>query len=148
MANNPSLGRRWGAYRPTKGGWFWSCAGCIVATIVVGFAWGGWVTGGTAERMAGDAADAARAQLAGAACVTLFNQGPDAAAQLAALKKVQSYQRSGMIVTGGWVTLPGRYGSGAGSGRYLRGKADEPAYQDCGHHQLISRLREHFGYRR
>jgi hypothetical protein len=107
MANNPSLGRRWGAYRPTKGGWFWSCAGCIVATIVVGFAWGGWVTGGTAERMAGDAADGARAQLAGAACVTLFNQGPDAAAQLAALKKVQSYQRSGMIVTGGWVTMPG-----------------------------------------
>jgi hypothetical protein len=31
-----SLGRRWGAYRPTKGVWFWSSLGCIVATIVVG----------------------------------------------------------------------------------------------------------------
>ena len=107
MATTPSLGRRWEAYRPTKGGWFWSCAGCIVATIVVGFAWGGWVTGGTAERMASDAAGTARAQLAATACVTLFNQGPDTVAQLAALTKASSYQRSDMIVKGGWVTMPG-----------------------------------------
>ena len=54
--NKPlSLGRRWEAYRPTKGVWFWSSAGCIVATIVVGFVWGGWVMGGTATRMASDA---------------------------------------------------------------------------------------------
>jgi hypothetical protein len=107
MANTLSLARRWGAYRPTKGVWFWSSAGCVVATIVVGFAWGGWVTGGTATRMASDAADGARAQLAAMTCVTRFDRGPDAVAQLAALKKADTYQRGDMIVKGGWVTMPG-----------------------------------------
>ena len=107
MANAAGLVRRWEAFRPTKGVWFWSCAGCVVATIVVGFTYGGWVLGTTAERMANDAAGAARAQLAAAACVTLFNKGPDAIAQLAELKKASSYQRSDIIVQGGWVTVPG-----------------------------------------
>lgn len=107
MANTGSLAKRWEAFRPTKGVWIWSCVGCVVATIVVGFTYGGWVMGTTAERMANDAAGAARAQLAAAACVTLFNQGPDAIAQLADLKKASSYQRSDMIVKGGWVTVPG-----------------------------------------
>jgi hypothetical protein len=107
MANSLSLGRRFEAYRPTKAIWFWSSAGCIVATIVVGFAWGGWVTGGTATRMASDAADGARAQLVAMSCVTRFGHGPDAAAQLAALKKADSYQRGDLIVKGGWVTMPG-----------------------------------------
>ena len=102
-----SFGRRWEAYRPTKGIWFWSSLGCIVATIVVGFAWGGWVTGGTATRMASDAADGARAQLAATVCVASFNNGPDAVAQLAALTKASSYQRGDMLVKSGWLTLPG-----------------------------------------
>jgi hypothetical protein len=102
-----SLGRRWEAYRPTKGIWFWSSLGCIVATIVVGFAWGGWVTGGTATRMASDAADGARAQLAATVCVASFNKRPDAVAQLAALTKASSYQRGDMLVKSGWLTLPG-----------------------------------------
>jgi hypothetical protein len=102
-----SLGRRWEAYRPTKGVWFWSSASCIVATIVVGFAWGGWVTGGTATRMASDAADSAQAQLAATVCVASFNRGPDAVAQLAALKKASSYQRGDMLVKSGWLTMPG-----------------------------------------
>src|SRR5690242_21139243 len=87
-----SLSRRWQAYRPTKGLWLWTSAGCIVATIVVGFGWGGWVTGGAAARMASDAADGARAQLAAMVCVANFNQGRDAVAQLAALKTAASYQ--------------------------------------------------------
>ena len=92
MVIRPSIGSSWEAYRPTKGVWLWSCAGCVVATIVVGFAWGGWVTDGTATRMASDAADGARAQLR-RVCVAPFNHGPDAVAQLAALKKASSYQR-------------------------------------------------------
>ena len=107
--------RRWEAYRPTKGAWLWTSAGCVVATIVVGFAWGGWVTGGTATRMASDAADGARAQLAATVCVAAFNRGPDAVAQLAALKKASSYQRGDMIVKGGWVTIPGSVDPVAGA---------------------------------
>ena len=107
MADKLRLGRRWEEYRPSKAIWFWSCAACIVATVVVGFAWGGWVTGGTATRMATDAAEAGRAQLAAATCVVRFDQGPDATAQLAALKKADSYDRGDMISKSGWATMPG-----------------------------------------
>jgi hypothetical protein len=114
--NKPlSLGRRWEAYRPTKGVWFWSSAGCIVATIVVGFVWGGWVMGGTATRMASDAAAGARAELAAMVCVAGFNQGPDAVAQLAELKKASSYQRGDMLVKSGWLTMPGSTGPVTGA---------------------------------
>jgi len=107
MADKLSPGKRWEAYRPSKAIWFWSCAASIVATIVVGFVWGGWVTGGTAARMASDAADGGRAQLAAATCVVRFDQGPNAAAQLAALKKADSYEQGDMISKNGWVTMPG-----------------------------------------
>ena len=107
MADKLSIGRRWESYRPSKVIWFWSSAACITATIVIGFTWGGWVTGGTATRMASDAADGARAQLVAESCVTRFNHGPDAVAQLAALKKANSYDRDDMIRKGGWVTMPG-----------------------------------------
>lgn len=107
MADKLSASRRWEAYRPSKATWFWSCAACIVATIVIGFAWGGWVTGGTATRMAAAAAEGGRAQLAAATCVVRFHHGPDAAAQLAALKKAESYDRGSMISKDGWVTMPG-----------------------------------------
>jgi hypothetical protein len=107
MVIRPAVGRRWESYQPSKGLWFWSCAACVVATMVVGFAWGGWVTGGTATRMASDAANAAQANMASASCVTRFNKGPDAVAQLAALKKADSYDRSDMIKKGGWATMPG-----------------------------------------
>lgn len=107
MANNRSLGTRWDEYRPSKRMWFWSSAAFVVATVAVGFSWGGWVTGGTAARMAADAAYGARAQLAAAACVSRFEDSPDAAAQLAALKKAYSYQRSNLVEDNGWVTMPG-----------------------------------------
>lgn len=57
--------------------------------------------------MATAAAEGGRAQLAAATCVVRFHHGPDAAAQLAALKKADSYERSGMISKDGWVTMPG-----------------------------------------
>ena len=102
-----SLGQRWSEYRPTKGIWFWSCVASIVATIVVGFAWGGWTTSYTASQMSAAAADHAKAQLAAAYCVTAFENSPNAATQLAALKKADSWNRSGIIDNGGWDKLPG-----------------------------------------
>jgi hypothetical protein len=107
MADNTSLGRRWEGYRPSKGIWLWSCVACIAATMLIGFTWGGWVTGGTATTMAADAAAGASAQLAAADCVSRFDSGPDATAQLAALKKADSYERGDLVRKAGWTTMPG-----------------------------------------
>ena len=102
-----SLGQRWSDYRPTKGIWFWSCVASIVATMIVGFTWGGWVFGSKAAEMSAAAADHAKAQLAAAYCVSAFEKAPDVATQFAALKKTDSWNRSGFIDKGGWDKLPG-----------------------------------------
>lgn len=107
MGEKRSLSQRWDEYRPSKTGWFWSCVACIVATIVVGFAWGGWVTAGTAKNMAEDAAGKAQAQLVASYCVARFEGSADAATQLATLKNTQSWGQDDVITKGGWVTPPG-----------------------------------------
>jgi hypothetical protein len=106
MNTAQGFGQRVAAYRPTKGLLFWAAAAGAVATIVVGFAWGGWVTGGSAKRMAETAAAASRDTLVAAVCVDRFQAGGDAQAQLAALKLLQGYNRSSFIEKGGWAVMP------------------------------------------
>ena len=76
-----SLGQRWDELQPSKAMLAWACAGSIAATLVVGFSWGGWVTGGTAQDMAGDASEEARGQLASVVCAESFLAAPEAAHQ-------------------------------------------------------------------
>jgi hypothetical protein len=107
MAVQPSILRRWEDYRPSKTVLFWACAGCAVATMVVGFGWGGWVTGGTNATMVTQSATDARAGLTASICVERFAKGADQTAQFAALKGTDSWKRDKFIEDGGWVTLPG-----------------------------------------
>jgi hypothetical protein len=97
--------RGWAEYRPSKTAMFWACVGCVVATLVIGFTWGGWVTGGTAQAMAADAASTAKAELVAAACVDRFMASPDAKAQLATLKKTSSWERDEYLEKGGWLSV-------------------------------------------
>ena len=106
MNETQGFGQRVAAYRPTKGMLFWAVGAGAIATIVVGFAWGGWVTGGTAKRMAETAAAGAHDTLVAAVCVDQFQAGGDARAQLAALKLLQGYNRSSFIEKGGWAVMP------------------------------------------
>jgi hypothetical protein len=87
--------------------WFWSIVGAVIATIVVGFTWGGWVTSGSAASRAANAAQQARAQLAATVCVNRFLAASDASTQLARLKETNTWQRDDFIDKGGWTTLRG-----------------------------------------
>lgn len=107
MAEEQSFGKRLQNFRATKTVLFWACAGSVVATMIVGFAWGGWVNGSTAEEMASDAASQARATLAAAFCVNQFGAADTATAQLASLKGLDSWKRDTFLEEAGWVTLPG-----------------------------------------
>lgn len=122
MATNPTIWTRWDGYRPSKAIWFWSCVVCFIATLVIGFNWGGWVTGGTATTMATNAASSARTDLVADACVNRFQANPDAPAQLDLLKKTESYKRADLIKKGGWATIPGNKDS-------VEGAADRCAQQ-------------------
>ena len=117
MTTKRSLGQRWEASRPTKTLTFWSCAGCAVATIVVGFTWGGWTTGGTARSMAQDAALGSRNELAAAVCADRFKAAADGPAQLVALKALGSWDRGTFVEKGGWPAMPDKVAPGDGTAK-------------------------------
>jgi len=89
-----------------KPGLYGAVAGAV-ALAIVGFSWGGWVTGGTAKEMA---AEQARNEVVAALvpiCVEQSNQDPQAMETLAVLKETSSYQRSDLLMKAGWATMPG-----------------------------------------
>jgi hypothetical protein len=100
------LSNRWAGWQPTKATLFWSCAASVVATMIIGFTWGGWTTGGSAREMADDAAAGARHQLAAAICVDRFMKAPDVGVQLTALQDLSSYRQSSFIRDGSWALMP------------------------------------------
>ena len=77
------------------------------ALSVVGFAWGGWVTGGTAENMASEHAQREVLAALVPICVEQSNRDPMVAETLAQLKDTSSYQRNDMLMKTGWATMPG-----------------------------------------
>ncbi len=79
-----------------------------VASMVVGFSWGGWVTGGTADKLAVERADTAVLAALTPICVEKFLQNSDAKANLALLQKISSNWEQGQYLEkGGWATPPG-----------------------------------------
>jgi hypothetical protein len=88
----------------------WGAAVGAIALAIVGFTWGGWVSGGTAERLAAARADTATVAALTPICVTQFNASPKARASLAALKETQSYEQAQYVSKGGWATMPGASG--------------------------------------
>lgn len=85
-----------------------------VATIFVGFSLGGWVTGGTARKMAqrdiGDATITALVPI----CAEKFQNHADAVMNLTTLKKIGLWQQAFFSEKGGWATMPGAPSSNFG----------------------------------
>ena len=77
-----------------------------VATMVVGFYWGGWSLGSTADRMAKERSELAVVAALAPVCVDKFRALPDAAAKQAALSKVDTWKRRDEFPKE-LVTLPG-----------------------------------------
>src|SRR4051794_18159022 len=73
-----------------------------VALAIIGFNWGGWVTGGTAAKMADLKASTAVAVALAPICVDNFKRQPDAGGQLISFQKLSSYEQTGFIEKGGW----------------------------------------------
>ena len=87
-----------------------ACWGIVVGAVgimILGFAWGGWVLGSTAERMASERAGEAVTAILVPSCVERFMGQADAAAKLAAFQSTASWQQSQLIEKGGWATATG-----------------------------------------
>ena len=103
----------------------WGIAAGAVALAIVGFGWGGWLTGGKAESAAlirvNDAVVVALAPV----CVDKFQRAGDSAANLAALRKVETWSQatSSRKAVGQRCREP-LLGAGVGRGQGVRGAAD------------------------
>jgi hypothetical protein len=99
--------QRWSEYQPAKEHLFWTVIIGIAATLIIGFGPGGWVTGGTAQKRADEAAAASHHQLAAAVCAEHFMRAADARTRLAKLQALQWWERDEHVAKGGWATMPG-----------------------------------------
>lgn len=107
MEQKHSLGRRWSDFRPTKTVVFWSCLASMIVTMVIGFTWGGWVTGGTALKMSEAYGEDAVAKRLAPMCVVRFNEDPKKVEKLKELTTLNAWEKSDFVKKQGWATMPG-----------------------------------------
>ena len=89
-----------------KPGLFGAVAGAA-AIAIVGFSWGGWMTGSAAERMAADHAQMEVVAALVPICLEQSKQDPTVTATLADLRDASSYKRRDLLMKTGWATMPG-----------------------------------------
>lgn len=81
--------------------------GAAVA-MIVGFSWGGWTLGSSAEKIAKEQATLAVVAALGPICVSQFRQAANASVNLTELNKISyAWDRGTFIEKGGWATMPG-----------------------------------------
>ena len=107
--NQKKLGyrQRWAKVRPPKKVVFWFAVAAVVLTLIVGFNWGGWVTGGSALKTAQAMAKDAVVQRLTPMCVAQYNQDPGKVQKLTELKDTSIWQRRAYVEKQGWATIPG-----------------------------------------
>jgi hypothetical protein len=92
-----------------EGSWtysLWGAAAGAATLAIVGFTWGGWVTGGQAEAMTMKRSEAAVVAALTPVCIERFQGNANASTNLVALKNIsQSWSRRDYIVSGGWATF-------------------------------------------
>src|SRR4249920_1783885 len=82
----------------------WGLVGGAAVAMIVGFGWGGWVTGGTVKTKTDEAVLASRAAI----CVAQFMRAPNHDQELKAFEERDSWKRSELIEKGGWDKMPGQ----------------------------------------
>jgi hypothetical protein len=77
------------------------------ALAVIGFSWGGWVTGSTARAMAANQSKTDVVAALSLICVDQSKRDPQLAERVAAIKAASSWNRGDLVMTNGWATMPG-----------------------------------------
>ena len=90
----------------TKPGLYGAAAGAVAISIL-GFSWGGWMTGGNADKMAEQmAADEVTLAMV-PVCMNLSDADPERTTKLATVQEASGYSRRKAMMDTGWATLPG-----------------------------------------
>ena len=91
----------------------WSLFVGAVIAMIIGFAWGGWSTAATTQKISDEAVLASQAAI----CVAQFIKEPNHQEKLKELAEISSYQRANFIEKGGWDKMPGQEKAGWGVSR-------------------------------
>ena len=81
--------------------------GAIIA-MIIGFAWGGWSTAATTQKISEEAVLASQAAI----CVAQFMKEPNHEEKLKELGELDSWKRAEFIEKGGWDKMPGQEKAG------------------------------------
>jgi hypothetical protein len=85
----------------------WGAVIGAAACMIVGFTWGGWVTGSSAREATATATHEAVVVALAPICADRFRSQGDSAAQIAALSKASTWERGTVIEKSGFALMPG-----------------------------------------
>ena len=86
----------------------------VAATLVIGFAWGGWMLGSTAEKLAQTSSKSAVVAVLSPICADKFQSAVDASSNMENFKKEPAWKQAGFVEKGGWAILPGNEAASPG----------------------------------
>ncbi len=78
-----------------------------VATLILGFGWGGWQLQSKAQKLTDQSVISAVVAVLAPICADKFQHAAGAKATLVALKATDSWKQDTFVVDGGWATFPG-----------------------------------------
>jgi hypothetical protein len=85
----------------------WGAICGAIITMIIGFAWGGWVLGSNSLDIGEEMAQTAVLGRLAPICVAQFNQDPERDKKLEELKELDSWKRDDYVGKQGWATMPG-----------------------------------------
>ncbi len=85
----------------------WSAIGGAIVLAIIGFGFGGWMRGSTAQEMAKEMAEKAVLDRLAPISVTQFMKDPNKDARLKELKELDYWKRGDYVKKQGWATMPG-----------------------------------------
>ncbi len=77
---------------------------------IVGFSWGGWQTGSSAQKMASEMADERVIAALVPFCLDMSRTDAERIAKLATIREASSFKRRDAVMETGWATMPGADG--------------------------------------
>jgi len=80
--------------------------GGAVITMIIGFAWGGWVLGSTSMNIGKSMAQDAVIDRLTPICVAQFNHDPEKDKKLIELKEVDRWKADQYVIDQGWANIP------------------------------------------
>ncbi|WP_299553695.1 hypothetical protein [uncultured Tateyamaria sp.] len=74
---------------------------------IVGFTWGGWVTGSAAEKMASEVAEDRVIAALVPFCLDMSRTDEARVEKLAAIRETSTFRQRDAVMEAGWATMPG-----------------------------------------